>query len=137
MPNYDRTDIIHETMATLKDNLIEESIVVSLIVFLFLLHLRSTLAVLPTLPLALAVCFTARYWLGVGSNIMSLAGIAIGDISDMGIIMTENIYRAPKRLSMQRQSAVRFGSDAGTTSIEIPIPRPFASAKATSTAICM
>jgi len=95
VPYYDRTDIIHETMATLKDNLIEESIVVSLIVFLFLLHLRSTLAVLPTLPLALAMSFTAMYWLGVDSNIMSLAGIAIaiGDVSDMGIIMTENIYR--------------------------------------------
>ena len=95
VPYYDRTEIIHETMATLKDNLIEESIVVGLIVILFLLHLRSSLAVLPTLPLALAMSFTAMYWLGVDSNIMSLAGIAIaiGDISDMGIIMTENIYR--------------------------------------------
>jgi copper/silver efflux system protein len=95
VPYYDRTEIIHETMATLKDNLIEESIVVGLIVILFLLHLRSSLAVLPTLPLALAMTFAAMYWFGVDSNIMSLAGIAIaiGDVSDMGIIMTENIYR--------------------------------------------
>lgn len=95
VPYYDRTDIIHETMATLKDNLIEESIVVAFVVILFLLHLRSTFAVLPTLPLALAMSFTAMYWFGVDSNIMSLAGIAIaiGDVSDMGIIMTENIYR--------------------------------------------
>ena len=95
VPYYDRTDIIHETMATLKDNLIEEAIVVGLIVILFLLHLRSSLAVLPTLPLALAMSFVVMYWLGVDSNIMSLAGIAIaiGDVSDMGIIMTENIYR--------------------------------------------
>ena len=95
VPYYDRTEIIQETMATLKDTLIEESIVVGLIVILFLLHLRSSLAVLPTLPLALAMTFTAMYWFGVDSNIMSLAGIAIaiGDISDMGIIMTENIYR--------------------------------------------
>ena len=95
VPYYDRTEIIQETMATLKDTLIEESIVVGLIVILFLLHLRSSLAVLPTLPLALAMTFSAMYWFGVDSNIMSLAGIAIaiGDISDMGIIMTENIYR--------------------------------------------
>ncbi|TXT33634.1 MAG: Acriflavin resistance protein [Planctomycetota bacterium] len=95
VPYYDRTDIIRETMATLNDNLIEESIVVALVVVLFLLHLRSTLAVLPTLPMALAMSFAAMYWCGVDSNIMSLAGIAIaiGDVSDMGIIMTENIYR--------------------------------------------
>ncbi|QDT52763.1 Cation efflux system protein CusA [Caulifigura coniformis] len=95
VPYYDRTDIIHETMATLRDNLIEESIVVTLIVALFLLHLRSTLTIVPTLPVALAMSFAAMYWLGVDSNIMSLAGlaIAIGDVSDMGIIMTENIYR--------------------------------------------
>ncbi|HEX5104262.1 MAG TPA: efflux RND transporter permease subunit [Pirellulaceae bacterium] len=62
---------------------------------MFLLHLRSSLAVLPTLPMALAMSFTAMYWFGVDSNIMSLAGIAIaiGDVADMGIIMTENIYR--------------------------------------------
>lgn len=95
VPYYDRTDIIYETMATLKDNLIEESITVAAVVLIFLLHLRSTLAVLPTLPLSLAMSFIAMYFLGVDSNIMSLAGlaIAIGDVSDMGIIMTENIYR--------------------------------------------
>ncbi len=100
-PYYDRTDIIYETIATLRNNLIEESIVVAFIILLFLLHLRSSLAVLPTLPLALAMSFAAMYWLGVDSNIMSLAGlaIAIGDVSDMGIIMTENIYR---RLTVDR-----------------------------------
>ena len=106
VPYYDRTDIIYETMATLRDNLIEESIVVGFIVVLFLLHLRSSLAVLPTLPLALAMSFGAMYWLGVDSNIMSLAGlaIAIGDVSDMGIIMTENIYR---RLTVRSPVAPR------------------------------
>ena len=95
VPYYDRTDIIYEVMGTLKDNLIEESIAVAFVTILFLLHLRSSLAVLPTLPLALAMSFIGMYWLGVDSNIMSLAGIAIaiGDVSDMGIIMTENIYR--------------------------------------------
>lgn len=95
VPYYDRTDIIYEVMGTLRDNLIEETLAVAFVTILFLLHLRSSLAVLPTLPLALAISFMAMYWLGVDSNIMSLAGIAIaiGDVSDMGIIMTENIYR--------------------------------------------
>jgi len=108
VPYYDRTDIIYETMGTLKANLIEESIVVGLIVLLFLLHLRSSLAVLPTLPLALAMSFGVMYWMGVDSNIMSLAGlaIAIGDVSDMGIIMTENIYR---RLAATQNGAVWEG----------------------------
>ncbi|MBX9790596.1 MAG: efflux RND transporter permease subunit [Pirellulales bacterium] len=95
VPFYDRSDIIHETMATLRSNLLEESATVAVIVVIFLLHVRSSLAILPTLPLALAMSFIVMYFLGVDSNIMSLAGlaIAIGDVSDMGIIMTENIYR--------------------------------------------
>ncbi|MBA4149629.1 MAG: efflux RND transporter permease subunit [Verrucomicrobia bacterium] len=92
---YDRTDIVHETIATLKQTLLEESIFVSLIILLFLLHLRSTVSVLTTLPLSVALCFILMYALGVDSNIMSLAGlaIAIGGVADLGIIMTENIYR--------------------------------------------
>lgn len=92
---YDRTDIIHETMDTLSEALIEEAIVGAIIVMVFLLHLRSSLTILPTLPLSVAMSFIVMYMLGVDSNIMSLAGIAIaiGDVADMGIIMTENIYR--------------------------------------------
>ncbi len=92
---YDRTEIVYETMDTLREALIEEAIVAGIIVVLFLLHLRSSLAILPTLPLSVAMSFVVMYLLGIDSNIMSLAGIAIaiGDIADMGIIMTENIYR--------------------------------------------
>lgn len=92
---YDRTDIIHETMDTLREALTEELIVGVLIVFVFLLHLRSSLAIVSTLPLSLGISFVVMYYLGVDSNIMSLAGlaIAIGDVADMGLIMTENIYR--------------------------------------------
>src|SRR5262249_30988546 len=94
-PFYDRSEIITETMATLTEALTEELLAVGAIVLLFLLHLRSSLAILPTLPLSLAMSFIVMYLLGVDSNIMSLAGIAIaiGDVSDMGIIMAENIYR--------------------------------------------
>lgn len=92
---YDRTDIIYETMDTLREALTEELIAGVLIVFVFLLHLRSSLAIVSTLPLSLGISFVAMYYLGVDANIMSLAGlaIAIGDVADMGLIMTENIYR--------------------------------------------
>jgi Cu(I)/Ag(I) efflux system membrane protein CusA/SilA len=95
VPFYDRTQIIDETMATLAEALTEEAIVAGIIVVIFLLHLRSSLTILPTLPLSVAISFIVMYFLGVDSNIMSLAGIAIaiGDVADMGIIMTENIYR--------------------------------------------
>jgi Cu(I)/Ag(I) efflux system membrane protein CusA/SilA len=98
---YDRTDIIQETMDTLREALTEEAIVAGVIVIIFLLHLRSSLTILPTLPLSVAMSFIVMYVLGVDSNIMSLAGIAIaiGDVADMGIIVTENIYR---RVSAER-----------------------------------
>ncbi|MEX2315538.1 MAG: efflux RND transporter permease subunit [Pirellulales bacterium] len=95
VPFYDRTDIIHETMDTLRTALSEEALVAGVIVVIFLLHLRSSLTILPTLPMSVAMSFIVMYYMGVDSNIMSLAGIAIaiGDVADMGIIVTENIYR--------------------------------------------
>ena len=92
---YDRTDIVKDTVATLKEALTEEALMASAVILIFLLHLRSTVSVLATLPLSVCLCFVLMYAFGVDSNIMSLAGlaIAIGDVADMGIIMTENIYR--------------------------------------------
>jgi Cu(I)/Ag(I) efflux system membrane protein CusA/SilA len=95
VPFYDRSTVVRETIDTLREALFEEAIIAAFVVLVFLLHLRTTVTVLPTLPLALAGSFILMYALGVDSNIMSLAGlaIAIGDVADMGIIMTENIYR--------------------------------------------
>lgn len=95
VPFYDRTGIIYETMDTLREALTEEAIAAALVVLFFLLHLRSSLAIISTLPLSVGVSFIVMWFLGVDSNIMSLAGlaIAIGDVADMGLIMTENIYR--------------------------------------------
>ena len=92
---YDRTGIIYETIDTLREALTEEAIAAAIVVFVFLLHFRSSLAIVTTLPLSVAMSFFAMYLLGIDSNIMSLAGlaIAIGDVADMGVIMTENIYR--------------------------------------------
>lgn len=95
VPFYDRTTIVEETIDTLRTALLEEALLASLVILVFLLHLRTTVAVLPSLPLAVASSFLLMYAFGIDSNIMSLAGlaIAIGDVADMGIIMAENIYR--------------------------------------------
>lgn len=112
LPFYDRTTIVQETIDTLKTALFEEALIAGIIVLFFLMHLRSTATVLPTLPLALAGSFSLMYVVGVDSNIMSLAGlaIAIGSITDMGIIMTENIYRRIATASSEeRQEKGHFG----------------------------
>lgn len=95
VPFYDRTTIVNETIDTLKQALSEEALLASIVILVFLLHLRTTATVLATLPLAVALTFILMYLFGIDSNIMSLAGlaIAIGDVADMGIIMSENIYR--------------------------------------------
>ncbi len=95
VPFYDRTHLIQETIGTLKEALTEEIIITIIVIAIFLLHIRSSLVVASTLPLAVIMAFIAMYYLKVDSNIMSLSGIAIaiGTMVDMGIIMTENIYR--------------------------------------------
>ena len=107
VPFYDRTDIVRETIDTLKEALSEEALMASAIILIFMLHIRSTVAVISTLPLSVAFCFFLMYTFGVDSNIMSLAGlaIAIGDVADMGIIMTENIYR---RVAMNEPGKTHF-----------------------------
>ena len=105
VPFYDRTTIVNETVDTLKEALSEEAVLASLVILVFLLHLRTTATVLATLPLAVALTFILMYVVGVDSNIMSLAGlaIAIGDVADMGIIMSENIYRRIASASEQEK----------------------------------
>jgi Cu(I)/Ag(I) efflux system membrane protein CusA/SilA len=112
VPFYDRTTIVGETIGTLKEALSEEAILASVVVLVFLLHLRTTATVLSTLPLAVALTFILMYTFGVDSNIMSLAGlaIAIGDVADMGIIMSENIYRRiASATDAERRAKGHFG----------------------------
>lgn len=96
VPFYDRTDLINRTASTLKEALIEEFILVTLVNLIFLAHFRSIFIVTIPLPLAALVSFLFMYFWGVTSNIMSLAGIAIAvsDLVDAGIVVTENAYRA-------------------------------------------
>ena len=95
VPFYDRSALIQRAVDTLKRALIEEAIVVTIVNIVFLLHLRSVLIVTIPLPLAVLTAFLFMRYLGITSNIMSLAGIAIaiGVLVDAAIVVTENAFR--------------------------------------------
>lgn len=99
---YDRSGLIKESINSIKNTLIEEIIVVSIIVFLFLLHWRSAISIIIQIPITIAASFILLNTFGISSNITSLTGIAlaIGVIVDNGIIMSENAY---KQLSMREE----------------------------------
>lgn len=92
---YDRSTLIEAAIETIKSKLLEEIIIVSVIVMLFLLHWRSALSIIIQIPITIAISFILLNAFGISSNIMSLTGIAlaIGVIVDNGIIMSENAYR--------------------------------------------
>src|SRR5262245_55883802 len=92
---YDRSDLIRESIATANENLLEELIVVSVLIVAFLLHIRSALIPILTLPLAVLISFIPMYVMGIGMNIMSIGGIivAIGDMVDASIVMVDNAHR--------------------------------------------
>ena len=92
---YDRSELILASIRTLSDALIEEAIVVSLVIVLFLLHVRSALVAILTLPVAVLVSFIPMLFLGITSNIMSLGGIAIavGAMVDASIVLIENAHK--------------------------------------------
>src|SRR3954464_1972701 len=95
VPTYDRSTLIRESIHTLRQTLIEEAIVVSIVIVVFLFHLRSPLVPVLALPVAVAAAFIPMYHLNVSANIMSLGGIAlaIGVLVDAAIVMVENAYR--------------------------------------------
>jgi Cu(I)/Ag(I) efflux system membrane protein CusA/SilA len=93
--SYDRSELIEQAVESVKGTLIEEMIVVSLVILLFLFHWRSALIILIQLPISVAIGFILLQSFGISSNIMSLTGIAlaIGVVVDDGIVMVENAYR--------------------------------------------
>ena len=95
VPFYDRTKLIHETLDTLNDALYQEILVTIIVIIIMLMHLRSSLIISITLPLAVLICFIAMKLFHVDANIVALSGIAIaiGTIVDMGVIITENILK--------------------------------------------
>ncbi len=106
---YDRSDLIHRAIATLRDKLIEESLIVAGVAVVFLLHARSALVAIVTLPLGILISFIVMRWIGVNANIMSLGGIAIaiGAMVDAAIVMIENMHKHLER------------AEAGTSQWEI------------------
>ncbi len=101
---YDRSTLIRHSVDTLSEALIEEIIIVSLVILIFLFHFRSTLVSIITLPIAIMISFIPMYYMGINANIMSLAGIiiAIGDIVDSAVIMTENAHKKLEREGEKR-----------------------------------
>lgn len=92
---YDRSNLIEASLNTLKEALWEGILIVSLVVMVFIFHLRTALAAIITIPLSVLIGFILIHLTGISLNIMSLGGIAlaIGDIVDAGIVMAENAYR--------------------------------------------
>ncbi|NVJ25319.1 efflux RND transporter permease subunit [Myxococcus sp. AM011] len=94
-PVYDRSVLIDHAVGTLHRTLFEEALVVSLIIFAFLLHVRSALVAILTLPVAILLAFVPMHALGLSTNIMSLGGIAIaiGAMVDAAIVLVENAHK--------------------------------------------
>ncbi|TSA21950.1 MAG: efflux RND transporter permease subunit [Betaproteobacteria bacterium] len=104
---YDRSELIHRAIDTLTRTLAEESVIVALVCFVFLLHLRSALVAILMLPVGILIAFIAMHLLGINSNLMSLGGIAIaiGAMIDAAIVMIENAHKHLERL---REGESRF-----------------------------
>ncbi len=105
---YDRGKLIKDSISSIRNTLIEEMIVVSLVVIVFLFHWRSALSIVIQIPVTIAISFILLNAFGISSNIMSLTGIAIaiGVIVDNGIIMSENAYKhlADRYIHWQQQT---------------------------------
>jgi copper/silver efflux system protein len=95
VPTYDRSDLIHRAIAVLREKLVEESVIVSLVAIVFLFHLRSALVAILILPVAVLLAFIPMAYLNITSSIMSLGGIAIaiGAMVDAAIVMVENAHK--------------------------------------------
>jgi Cu(I)/Ag(I) efflux system membrane protein CusA/SilA len=115
-PVYDRSNLIHRAIDTLKGKLLEESIVVALVTIVFLFHVRSALVAIITLPLGILMAFIAMRVLGLGADIMSLGGIAIaiGAMIDGAIVMIENMHKHLEHAIDEKRARAR---DLG-----VPIP---------------
>ncbi len=106
---YDRSDLIHRAIETLKTTLLEESLIVALVCIVFLLHVRSALVAILMLPVGVLIAFIAMRALGMNSNLMSLGGIAIaiGAMVDAAIVMIENAHKHLERLPPEHGRAAR------------------------------
>jgi copper/silver efflux system protein len=95
IPVYDRTGLINETVSTLTEALRDELLITAVVIVLFLLHFRASIIVALSMPLSVLMAFIGMKWFEIDANIMSLAGIAIsiGEVADLSIIISENVYQ--------------------------------------------
>ncbi len=98
VPFYDRTGLIYETLGTLNDAIYQEILVTVIVIIIMVMHVRSSLLISSVMPLAVLGCFIMMKIFGVDANIVSLSGIAIaiGAVTDMGIVICESILRHMK-----------------------------------------
>ncbi|MBD5803240.1 CusA/CzcA family heavy metal efflux RND transporter [Aromatoleum evansii] len=121
VPVYDRSTLIERAIANLKWTLLEESLIVAAVCVIFLLHVRSALVAIITLPLGILIAFIAMRSLNLGSNIMSLGGIAIaiGAMVDAAIVMIENAHKRIEHLpegatqTQRREAIIRACKEVG------------------------
>jgi len=112
VPVYDRGDLIERAIDNLTQKLIEESIVVALICLIFLMHARSALVAIISLPIGILMAFLIMSWQGLSANIMSLGGIAIaiGAMIDGAIVMIENAHKHMERLAVDAKLKERWAA---------------------------
>ncbi len=124
---YDRSDLILRAIDTLKEKLIEESIVVALVCLVFLFHVRSALVAILTLPLGILMAFIAMRVLGIGADIMSLGGIAIaiGAMIDAAIVMIENMHKHLEREISEKRRRLAAEGKPGVRWMMGGTPPPF------------
>jgi copper/silver efflux system protein len=124
-PVYDRSNLIERAIENLRGKLLEESLIVALVCVVFLLHARSALVAIITLPLGILMAFVAMRWVGVGADIMSLGGIAIaiGAMIDAAIVMIENMHKHLERAVEARSGTGPAGEGRLDTSVLSPRER--------------
>ena len=108
LPVYDRSDLIQRAVDNLAEKLLEESLVVSIICVLFLLHARSALVAVFTLPMGILMAFIVMKWQGINANVMSLGGIAIaiGAMVDGAIVMIENAHKHLEHAAAEKNNVL-------------------------------
>ncbi|MFQ5535992.1 MAG: efflux RND transporter permease subunit [Gemmatimonadota bacterium] len=113
-PVYDRSDLILKSIDTLKEKLLEESLVVALVCIIFLFHVRSALVAILTLPMGILMAFIAMRSLGLSADIMSLGGIAIaiGAMIDAAIVMIENMHKHLEWAIDEKRERGELGQEA-------------------------
>ncbi len=121
---YDRSGLIEASIETLQRDLLEEAVIVSLVIIIFLFHFRSALIPILTLPVAVVACFIPMYYFRVSSNIMSLGGLAlaIGVLVDAALVMVENGYRQLSERAAALPQGSPDGGPGGPTTIGEPLP---------------